>query len=140
MELYFCLLQVEKPVILKNVPSVNRLLDEIKHLVRILPLQFPHGVPEHESDFEHTFINSRGEMLVKKRLKQLEPDATDLVPDPEKEKWKLQLETVKKDLDKRLLDYNVHTEFFKPVYKYRMNQDKKEYRYSFNKDTPKYEW
>jgi len=131
---------VNAPVILKNVPSINRLLDEIKHLVRILPLRFPHGVPEHESDFEHTFINSRGEMIVKKRLQEFEPGPTDLVPNPEEEKWKLQLETVKKELEYRLRSYSVNMEFFKPVYKYRRNEDNKEYRYTFNKDVPKYEW
>jgi len=132
--------QINQPVILKNVPSINRLLDEIKHLLRILPLTFPHGVPENEDDFEHTFINVRGEMIVKKRLKQFEPAATDLVPSPEEEKWKLQFDTVKKDLDKRLLSHSVHIEHFQPVFKYKRNEDKKEYRYTFNKDVPTYAW
>ena len=127
-------------MILKNVPSINRLLDEIKHLVLIQPLRFPHGVPEHESDFEHTFINSRGEMIVKKRLAEFEPGPNDLVPHEEEEKWQLQLDTIKKDLEQRLRSYSVNTEYFKPTYKYKRNQDNKEYRYTFNKDTPKYEW
>lgn len=122
------------------MPSINRLLNEIKHLLHIQPLRFPHGVPEHESDFEHTFINTRGEMIVKKRLKEFEPGPADLVPDPEEEKWVLQLDTVKKELEQRLREYDVHSEFFKPEYKYRRNQDNKEYRYNFNKDVPKYEW
>jgi len=96
-------------------------------------------MPEHESDFEHTFINSRGEMIVKKRLKEFEPP-TDLVPNPEEEKWNLQLETVNKDLEYQLRNYNVHREFFKPNYEYKLNQDSKEYRYTFNKDVHKYEW
>ena len=131
---------MNKPVILKNVPSINRLLDEIKHLVRILPLRFPHGLPEHESDFEHTFINSRGEMIVKKRLKEFEPGPTDLVMSPEQEKWQMQKETVEKNLEYQLRNYSVHMEFFDAVYKFKKNEDKKEYRYNFNKDTPKYEW
>ena len=127
-------------MILKNVPSINRLLDEIKHLLRILPLKFPHGIPEHESDYEHTFINSHGEMTVKKRLKEFEPGPNDMVPQPEEDKWKLQTETVEKELDKQLLSYSVHSEFFHPVYKFKRNEDGKEYRYNFNKDVPKYEW
>jgi len=127
-------------VILKNVPSINRLLDEIKHLLHILPLKFPHGIPEHESDYEHTFINSHGEMIVKKRLKEFEPGPNDMVPQPEEDKWKLQTETVEKELDKQLLSYSVHSEFFHPVYKFKRNEDGKEYRYNFNKDVPKYEW
>ena len=122
------------------MPSINRLLDEIKHLVRILPLRFPHGVPEHESDFEHTFINSHGEMIVKKRLQQFEPGPADLLPNPEEEKWKLQLETIEKDCDYRLRTFSVHAEFFKAAHEFKKNQDGKEYRYTFNKDTPKYEW
>jgi len=132
---------MHKPVILKNVPSINHLLDEVKHLLEILPLRFPHGVPEHESDFQHTFINSRGEMIVKKRLEEFEPEpGTDLVPKPEDEKWNLQLETVRKELEYRLRSYSVNWEVFKPTYRYHKNEDKKEYRYTFNKDTPKYEW
>jgi len=130
---------MNKPVILKNVPSINKLLDEIKHLLRILPLRFPHGVPEDESDFEHTYINSRGEMMVKKRLKEFEPPS-DLVPQPDEEKWTLQQDTIEKDLKQRLLSYSLHMEFFKPVYRFRRNEDGKEYRYTFNKNVSKYEW
>ena len=97
-------------------------------------------MPEHESDFEHTFINTRGEMIVKKRLKEYEPDATDLVPNPEEEKWRLQFETLQKEQEYRLRSFSVNWEVFKPTYRYHKNEDKKEYRYTFNKDTPKYEW
>jgi len=79
-------------------------------------------------------------MIVKKRLKEFEPGPSDIVPKPEEEKWKLQLETVQKELEKQLRSYSVHMEFFKPVYKYKRNEDQKEYRYNFNKDIPKYEW
>ena len=131
---------MNQPVILKNVPSINRLLDEVKHLILIQPLRFPHGVPEHESDFEHTFINSRGEMIVKKRLPQFEAGASDLVADPEERKWQLQYETMKKELERRLRTYTVNLEYVKPTYQYKRNQDNKEYRYTFNKDVPKYDW
>lgn len=133
-------LQLNQPVIHKNIPSVNRLLNEIKHLVTIQPLKFPHGIPQDESDWEHTRVNSRGEMVVIQRIKSLEPDASTLAKDPEKDKWKLNLETVKKDLDKMCSDYNIHAEYKPAEYKYRRNQDNKLYRYNFNKDVPKYEW
>lgn len=133
--------QLYQPVILKNVPSVNKLLTEVKHLVRILPLRFPHGIPEHESDFEHATLRSNGEMVVKKRVKEFEPPA---LPSnelqSENDKWKLEQTTVIKDLEKRLASFTINTEYFKPKYVYRRNQDGKEYRYTFNKDVPKYEW
>jgi hypothetical protein len=56
-------LQLHQPVILKNVPSVNKLLAEVKHLVRIVPLRFPHGIPEHESDFEHATFAATAKWL-----------------------------------------------------------------------------
>lgn len=123
-------------MILKNVPSVNKMLFEVKHLLKILPLKFPHGLPEHESDFEHTIIKSNGEMVVIKRLKEYEPEIADGNRNP----YDLQLDTIKKDLDQKLLDFNVHIEYHKTKYVYRFNQDGKEYRYNFNKDVPKYEF
>ena len=136
-------MQTNQPVILKNVPSINKLLEEVKHLVRIVPLRFPHGVPEHESDFEHTVIHSNGEMIVKKRLDNYEPVATtasEEVATGDDVKWKLERGTVLKDLEKRLANFTVHSEYFKTKYTYRRNQDGKEYRYSSGKDVPKYEW
>jgi large subunit ribosomal protein L30 len=133
--------QLHQPVILKNVPSVNKLLAEVKHLVRILPLRFPHGIPEHESDFEHVTIRSNGELVVKKRLKEFEPPTLTANESlAENDKWKLEQSTVIKDLEKRLASFTVQTEYFKTKYIYRHNQDGKEYRYTFNKDVPKYEW
>ena len=122
----------------KNIGSINKMLNEIKHLVVIKPLRFPDGLPEHESDFEHTRITSDGEIKIVKRLAEYEPAADQV--NPEKEKWKMDQETVKKELDKKLVDFNVHTEYFKNNYVYRRNQDGKEYRYNRHKDVPKYEW
>lgn len=131
-------------MIRKNVPSVNKLLDEVKHLVHIQPLCFTHGLPQHESDFEHTHIRSNGELIVKRRLEQFEPKSApvDAVSQTSEDrgKWQLSPDTVKKELEKWLQNFEVHTEFFKANYKYRRNQDGKEYRYTFSKDTPKYDW
>jgi len=130
--------KLHQPVILKNIPSVNKQLDEVKHLIKIQPLMFPNGIPENESDWEHSRINSLGEMVVVQRLEEFEMEGKYL-PDPEKEKWSMDLDTLKTDLDKQMRDYNVHTEYFKAQYTYRRNQDGKEYRYQFNKGVPKYE-
>jgi large subunit ribosomal protein L30 len=131
--------KMHQPVIHKNVPYVNKLLNEIKHLVRILPLTFPNGLPYNEADWEHSQINSRGEMVIIRRLQQFEPQLGTL-PDADKEKWKLDLDTVKKDCEKTVRDYKVHMQYHLASYVYRRNQDGKEYRYNFNKNVPKYYW
>ncbi|KAG5833237.1 39S ribosomal protein L30, mitochondrial [Anguilla rostrata] len=58
----------------KNIPSVNNKLKVIKHLVKIQPLKLPQGLPA-EEDMADTLLTSRGELVVRKRLKPLEPKA-----------------------------------------------------------------
>uniref|UniRef100_A0A671PG36 Large ribosomal subunit protein uL30m n=1 Tax=Sinocyclocheilus anshuiensis TaxID=1608454 RepID=A0A671PG36_9TELE len=60
--------------LMKNTPSVNNLLKIIKHLVRIEPLKVPYGLPA-EEDMANTYLNSRGELVVKHLLKPLEQKA-----------------------------------------------------------------
>jgi len=131
--------KMHQPVIHKNIPYVNKLLNEIKHLVKILPLWFPNGLPDNEADWEHSRINSRGEMVIVRRLTEFEPQPAALL-ESGKDKWKLELETVKKECEKTVRDYNVHMEYHLATYTYRRNQDGKEYRYNFNKNVPKYHW
>ena len=68
------LLGLEKaktPVIHKNTPSVNKQLQSVKHLVRIQPLKTPYGLPA-EEDMADTYINSHGELIVRRLLKPIE--------------------------------------------------------------------
>uniref|UniRef100_A0A8D0GWC1 Large ribosomal subunit protein uL30m n=1 Tax=Sphenodon punctatus TaxID=8508 RepID=A0A8D0GWC1_SPHPU len=58
----------------KNIPSVNSRLKVIKHLVRIRPLKLPYGIPT-EEDMSDTFINSKGELIIRRRLKPVEEKA-----------------------------------------------------------------
>lgn len=60
------------PVIHKNTPAVNNQLKFVKHLVRIQPLRTPYGLPA-EQDMAETYINSKGELVVRRLL---EPVAT----------------------------------------------------------------
>merc|ERR1712045_725302 len=64
-------------VVLKNVPSVNQKLNEVKHLVEILPLTFPHGMPQNEEDAKHSYLNCRGELLVKQQITPSSSDAAE---------------------------------------------------------------
>lgn len=62
------------PVIHKNTPAVNNKLKFIKHLVRIQPLKTPYGLPA-EQDMADTYINSNGELIVRRLLQPVDPKA-----------------------------------------------------------------
>lgn len=62
------------PVIHKNTHSVNNQLKYIKHLVKIQPLKLPYGLPA-EEDMADTYINSKGELIVRRLLKPVEHKA-----------------------------------------------------------------
>ncbi|XP_027879718.1 large ribosomal subunit protein uL30m [Xiphophorus couchianus] len=71
---YFGLQKAHKPVIHKNTPSVNNQLKIIKHLIRIQPLKTPHGLPS-EEDMADTYINSKGELIVRRLLQPVDNKA-----------------------------------------------------------------
>ena len=103
-------------------------MKEIKHLVVVKPVTFPHGVPEHESDYDNIQLRFNGEMIVKKRL-----DIADTEQEGEKsDKWKMQIDTLKKRGSDKIRSYSISDEYFEPKYKFRFNQDGKEYRYTNN--------
>ncbi|XP_051997705.1 39S ribosomal protein L30, mitochondrial [Xyrauchen texanus] len=68
------LMKAHEPRVHKNTPSVNNQLKIIKHLVKIQPLKLPYGLPV-EEDMANTYLNSKGELVVKRRLKPLEQKA-----------------------------------------------------------------
>ncbi|XP_018557796.1 39S ribosomal protein L30, mitochondrial [Lates calcarifer] len=61
-------------VIHKNTPAVNNQLKYVKHLVRIQPLKTPYGLPA-EQDMADTYINSKGELIVRRLLQPVDPKA-----------------------------------------------------------------
>ncbi|XP_028292766.1 large ribosomal subunit protein uL30m [Gouania willdenowi] len=69
---YFGLEKAHAPVIHKNTPCVNGQLKYIKHLIRIQPLKTPYGLPA-EEDMANTYINSKGELIVRRLLKPVDP-------------------------------------------------------------------
>ncbi|KAM4560977.1 large ribosomal subunit protein uL30m [Fundulus diaphanus] len=73
---YFGLQKAHKPVIHKNTPSVNDQLKIIKHLVRIQPLKTPHGLPA-EEDMADTYVNSKGELIVRRLLQPVDHKAVE---------------------------------------------------------------
>ncbi|OXB75144.1 UNVERIFIED_CONTAM: hypothetical protein H355_009718 [Colinus virginianus] len=62
-----------QPRLHKNIPSVNSKLKVVKHLIRIQPLKLPHGLPT-EEEMADTFLTSKGELIIKSRLKPVEQE------------------------------------------------------------------
>nr|XP_020465130.1 39S ribosomal protein L30, mitochondrial [Monopterus albus] len=66
--------KAQVPVIHKNTPAVNNQLKFVKHLVRIQPLKVPYGLPT-EQDMANTYINSKGELIIRRLIQPVEPKA-----------------------------------------------------------------
>ena len=87
----------------------------------VLPITFPHGLPEDESDFQHTLLKSNGECIVKKKVEAFEPPSEE---DDPHAKWRLNPETVKKIMAKKVRDKDVHIEYFPTRYSFKLSHDK----------------
>ncbi|ELU03532.1 hypothetical protein CAPTEDRAFT_175195 [Capitella teleta] len=124
-----------KRVLVKNTPYFNEMLREVKHLVRLMPLKFPHGVPTNAADFERSYINSLGEVVVRHTL---HPTEEAVAPPAELSKWDMRPETFKKELLRKLELNQVNEEYYEEEHVYKLNEDGKEYRYNYNKDLPKH--
>ncbi|XP_025063006.1 39S ribosomal protein L30, mitochondrial, partial [Alligator sinensis] len=70
----FGLVQAHQPKVHKNIPSVNLKLRVIKHLIRVQPLKLPYGLPT-EDEMGDTYLNSKGELIIRQRLKPVEQKA-----------------------------------------------------------------
>ncbi|KAM8819817.1 large ribosomal subunit protein uL30m [Eudromia elegans] len=68
--------KAHQPRIHKNIPSVNSKLKVVKHLIRVRPLKLPHGLPT-EEELSDTFLTSKGELVIRRRLKPVEQKATE---------------------------------------------------------------
>ncbi|OWF37238.1 uncharacterized protein LOC110440412 isoform X2 [Mizuhopecten yessoensis] len=121
-----------KKVLLKNTPSINEQLKFVQHLLRIVPVTFPYGLPENEEDWEHCYIRDNGEFIVRRKIPSAEesiPEDIGTTTDRENSVWDMDIETVKKQNQKKLVQYDINSEFFKPQYAYKNNSDGKEHRY-----------
>ncbi|XP_063999639.1 large ribosomal subunit protein uL30m isoform X2 [Pogoniulus pusillus] len=63
--------KAHRPILHKNIPSVNSKLKIVKHLIRIQPLKLPYGLPT-EEEMSDTFLTSKGELVIKRHLKSVE--------------------------------------------------------------------
>ncbi|XP_077338859.1 large ribosomal subunit protein uL30m isoform X1 [Lithobates pipiens] len=63
--------KAQKPVIHKNIPTVNEKLKMIKHLVRVKPLKLPYGLPT-EEEMAGAYLNTKDELIICKKLQPVE--------------------------------------------------------------------
>uniref|UniRef100_A0A8C6YKY6 Large ribosomal subunit protein uL30m n=1 Tax=Nothoprocta perdicaria TaxID=30464 RepID=A0A8C6YKY6_NOTPE len=68
--------KAHQPRLHKNIPSVNSKLKIVKHLIRVRPLKLPHGLPT-EEEMSDTLLTSKGELVIKRRLKPAEQKAVE---------------------------------------------------------------
>lgn len=116
-------------VIHKNIPSVTKKLKSVLHLIEVLPVTFPLGLPQTEEEMARCLLQDNGHFVVQKTLRPLSEVPTTDETDPEKTVWKLNPEILQKHMRRKLDTFQVHREYFKPKYTYKYNQDGKEHRY-----------
>ena len=122
---------------MKNVPSVNTDLYRIKHLIRVQPVRFPQGLPETEDDIRNCLLRPNGHFIIRKPLGSVESPA--ISEDATAESIDVPAEVMRAHLSRRYLRkyhndrYKSHAllgEHFTSHYRYELNEDGQEYRYS----------
>ncbi|CAH8481935.1 unnamed protein product [Schistosoma turkestanicum] len=134
-------------IVVKNTPSVNRELYEVKHLIRVQPVIFENGLPT-ESDLltcrllpDGRFFRHRGLSVDYTLSNSSEPnlsvynpnpsnDLKALLPPDEENFRYLSRKYLRKWHNKKWANREFFKEFFTSHYKYKLNQDGNEYRYS----------
>lgn len=56
--------------VVKNIPENNARLWKIKHLIKVVPINFPNGEPTAD-DLKHTFLKENGDCIVIKNIDNL---------------------------------------------------------------------
>ncbi|KAG5448327.1 hypothetical protein CSKR_107042 [Clonorchis sinensis] len=135
-------------VLVKNTPSVNADLYQVKHLVRIQPVQFPQGLPTALDDLTQCRLRPDGRFL-RYRENTVEGHVVTDKGSPQ-----LPTTAVNSDLPEKLFEhsntgrgylkrrylrqwhnrqwsrFSLFQNFFTSHYRYKLNQDGSEYRYS----------
>ena len=123
------MLQIYKKIVLKNTPSINKDLTTISHLIEIIPITFPYGLPESEEDYEHCQLQDDGQFIVKKKLTPVSEEEVEVDKEPKENVWTMDKDELKRHSRKKLDNWDLNSEYFEPEYIYEHNQDGKEYRY-----------
>lgn len=57
--------EVDK-VIVKNTPEMNKILWEVKHIIKITPITFPYGEPQ---ECDQGYLNDKGQYILFNKLR-----------------------------------------------------------------------
>ena len=114
-------------VVVKNTPSMCEKLSVVQHLVKIVPVTFPNGLPTKDEDFKYCQLKHNGEFSVRHQLpvadSQLQPFSDAQLNKQFDRKY------LKDYHKKRYLNHQYLEEHHDAEYVYRRNQDGQEYRY-----------
>ncbi|CAH8547614.1 unnamed protein product [Dicrocoelium dendriticum] len=137
-------------ILVKNTPSVNQDLYVIKHLVRIQPVKFPQGLPTADDDltkcrllpdgrfFRYPKDSVSGEFVTENTATVL-PSSSVSIPTEDvskifqhstDDKGYLTRAYLRKYHNRQWDRFQLFDEFFTSHYRYKLNQDGSEYRYS----------
>lgn len=81
--------------VVKNIPENNARLWKIKHLIKITPINFPHGEPTRD-DIGHTVLLENGDCIVNKKL-EVKSERIEATEQFEKSSTRLDGETLRRD-------------------------------------------
>ncbi|KAL5961959.1 39S ribosomal protein L30 mitochondrial [Taenia solium] len=134
--------------VVKNTPRTVDEIDRIKYLVRVQPVSFPDGLPLSEDDLINFRLLPNGD-FVRRGISPFRPgkpidlaefkiiehprvseNTTLCIPDLEENPRYLTRDYLKNWHNQRWQHHKLLSEFFTAKYKYRLNQDGQEYRYS----------
>lgn len=121
----------------KNTPNANSILKKIQHLVKIVPISFPYGLPEDESDFENCILHEDGRFVVNKLLKSNFPKLADNPVSPEISKWDMTQDLIDRENYHKRINYEIYSEFSKATYNYVRNKGGQEEAYDTDIKTEK---
>ena len=121
-----------KPVVIENKESNYELLKRIKHLIEIIPIRFPYGLPESEEDYEHCILKDNGEFIVVKKINPGKEETALVTTEDPSTVWDLKQSTIDRFNETKKMHHQVNAEYFPTTYTYTKNEDGKEYRYKGN--------
>ena len=121
-----------KPVVVENKQSNYELLNRIKHLIEILPIRFPYGLPETEEDYEHCILKDNGEFIVVKKINPGQEETALVTKEDPTTVWDLKQSTIDKFVEIKKMQYQLNAEYYPTKYRWTKNEDGKEFRYKGN--------
>ncbi|XP_014204487.1 39S ribosomal protein L30, mitochondrial [Copidosoma floridanum] len=90
----------KQTTVVKNTPEICAMLWQIKHLIKVTPIQLPENLPDNE-DSVSTYLHENGKLMVFPKIDEKRYKATeDFINNPKK----LDKETIKEQLRREWLE------------------------------------